>query len=270
MAETEPYLFTPGATPLLVSLPHASSFIPGALGRRMTGAALPAPDTDWHVARLYDFAAGLGAGVLTATHSRYVVDLNRDPAGCALYAGRDNTELCPLATFDNAPIYRPGEAPDEAEIGDRIRLHWRPYHDRLRRELDRLLAAHGVAILFEGHTIRSKVPRFFDGTLADLNFGTDNGRSAAAGLRTRAYSVLERSPFEAVLDGRFTGGFITRTYGNPAGRVHALQLELTWQNYMDETPPFAWRPDRADALRPVLRALLQDLLRWAALPRNDR
>lgn len=268
MAETEPYLFTPGTTPLLVSLPHASSFIPDALGRRMTDAALVVADTDWHVARLYDFAAGLGAGVLTATRSRYVVDLNRDPGGGALYAGRDNTEVCPRTTFDHAPIYRPGEAPDEAEIGDRIRLHWRPYHDRLAGELERLRAAFGVAILFEGHTIRSRVPRFFDGTLADLNLGTDDGRSAAAGLRTLAFAVLELSPYEAVLDGRFTGGFITRKYGNPAERVHALQLELTWRNYMDETPPFAWRPDKADALQPVLRALLQELLRWAALYRN--
>ncbi len=263
MVMTEPYHFVPGDTPLLVSLPHESTFIPDHIAGRMTGEALAVPDTDWHVARLYDFAAELGAGVLTATRSRYVVDLNRDPGGEELYQGQDNTELCPLHTFDNAPIYRPGAAPDAAEIDARIKAHWQPYHQCLATELARLRKSFGVAILFEGHTIRSTVPRFFDGTLADLNFGTHNGRSAAADLRRRAFAVLEGAPqYHAVLDGRFTGGLITRRYGDPAAGIHALQLELTWRNYMDEVPPFAWRPDRAAKLQPVLRALLTELVRW--------
>ncbi len=261
---TEPYHFVPGDTPLLVSLPHDSTYIPDDIARRMTGEGLAAPDTDWHVARLYDFAAGLGAGVLTATRSRYVIDLNRDPGGEDLYQGQDNTEVCPLHTFDNAPIYRPGAAPDAAEIEARIKAHWQPYHHCLAGELARLRKNFGIAILFDGHTIRSTVPRFFDGALADLNFGTHSGRSAAADLRRRAFAVLEgAAQYQAVLDGRFTGGLITRRYGDPASGIHALQLELTWRNYMDEAPPYTWRSDKAAKLQPVLHALLTELVRWA-------
>src|SRR6266446_5039299 len=73
------YAFTPGTTPLLVSMPHCGTWLPPALRPRLTDAAQALPDTDWHVDRLYDFAAGLGAGILRATHSRYVIDLNRPP-----------------------------------------------------------------------------------------------------------------------------------------------------------------------------------------------
>lgn len=232
------FRFNAGTAPLLVSLPHDGTLIPVEIADRMTDIARTTPDTDWHMSRLYDFAAGLGASTIAATHSRYVVDLNRAPDGSSLYAGANNTELVPLTTFDLQPIYRPGEQPDAAEIVDRRNRYWQPYHGRLREELNRLREEFGFAILFEGHSIRSVVPRFYDGVIPDLNLGSADGESCAPELAARAFDILENSSFEAVLDDRFTGGYITRHFGCPEENIHALQLELTWKNYMEEEPPF--------------------------------
>src|SRR5690606_941427 len=152
---TEVFRFAPGSTPVLISIPHAGTQIPAELAARMTGEALALPDTDWHVERLYDFATSLGAGLIVATHSRYVVDLNRDPSGKPLYAGADNTELVPLSTFAREAVYRPGLAPDDAEVAQRVARYWKPYHDRIAAELAALKARFGVAVLWDAHSIPS-------------------------------------------------------------------------------------------------------------------
>lgn len=261
----EPYRFTPGSTPLLVSMPHVGTHMPADLAARMTEAALALPDTDWHVDRLYDFLAAEGAGHLVATHSRYVIDLNRPPDGKPLYPGASNTELCPTTLFDERPIYRPGEAPDAAEVEARLARYWRPYHERLAAELAALRRRFGIALLFDAHSIRSRVPRFFEGRLPDINLGTAGGASADAGLAARLIETAKAATaYRSVLNGRFTGGYITRRYGRPAEGVHAVQLELSQITYMDEAPPFAFREDLAAGIRPVLRAIVRALLRWAA------
>ncbi len=262
---TEPvYTFAAGATALLVSIPHDGRVIPPEIGDRMTGEALRIPDTDWHVGRLYDFAHGLGASVLAARYSRYVVDLNRDPAGEALYPGADNTEIVPLSTFEREPVYRAGAEPDTPEIAERIRLYWRPYHDRLGAEIARLKDRYGQVVVFDAHSIRSVVPRFFAGVLPDFNFGAASGASADADLARRAFAVLDGATgFTAADNGRFTGGFITRHYGAPGDGVHTIQLELSQRTYMDESHPFHYRPDLARSVKPVLRALLAEMLDWA-------
>lgn len=262
---TDLYHFTPGRTPVLVSVPHAGTHIPAEIGACMTDAALVQPDTDWHVDRLYDFAPAMGAGLLVATHSRYVVDLNRDSSGQPLYPGADNTELVPLTTFDRAPIYRPGAAPDERETRERVARYWRPYHDRLAAELATLRQQFGVAVLWDGHSIASQVPRFFKGRLPDLNLGSARGASAAANLTTRVMDILAaESGFTAVRDGRFTGGYITRKFGQPDIGVHALQLEVAQISYMDEAPPYRFEPARAAALRAVLEKSIAALVAWAS------
>lgn len=260
----EPFRFQRGDTPLVVSVPHDGRDVPREIAERLTPEAQGLPDTDWHVSRLYDFAASLGASVLAATLSRYVVDVNRDPSGEVLYVGAENTEIVPTTTFDRAPIYRSGFAPDDAEVQSRIKRWFRPYHERLQLELERVRQRFGLVVLFDAHSIRSEVPRFFEGVLPDLNLGSARGRSCSAELRRRGFSVLERAEgFSTVCDGRFTGGYITRHYGDPAQGVHALQLELAQKNYMDEDSPYAYREDRAERLRPVLRRLLEELLGWA-------
>jgi N-formylglutamate deformylase len=257
------YRFTAGTTPLLVSMPHVGTYIPERLAVRMSDSARAVPDTDWHVDRLYDFLGEIGAAVIQATHSRYVIDLNRPPDSAPLYPGAANTGLCPTEQFDGAPIYRPGQAPGEAEVQERLKRFWRPYHERLAAELRALKARHGVALLYEAHTIRSRVPRLFDGRLPDINLGTADGASAAADL---AASLAETAGvsgrYSTVLNGRFKGGYTTRHYGRPAQGVHAVQLELSQLTYMDEDPPFRFRDDLAAQVRPTLRAVLQAMIDW--------
>ena len=229
----------------------------------MSGAALARPDTDWHVDRLYDFAGALGAGMQVAMPSRYVVDLNRDPAGQPLYPGSENSELVPLSTFANQPIYRPGEAPDTSEVADRVTRYWQPYHRSLSEELDRLKQRFGFAVLWDAHSIASRVPRFFSGRLPDLNLGSARGASAAPELVGRVMAVLERAhPFSAVLDGRFTGGYITRQFGRPDRHIHALQLEMAEIAYMEEAPPYTYDAHRAAPLKSVLAQVIGVILRW--------
>ncbi len=261
---SEPFILRQGAAPLLVSFPHDGTEIPAEIAAHMTPAALARPDTDWHVARLYDFVAELGASTLQPRMSRYVVDLNRDPSGTALYPGADNTGLVPTSTFERESIYQPGREPDAAEIAERVERWFLPYHAALELEIGRLLDTFGVAVLFDAHSIRSEVPRFFDGVLPDLNLGTASGESADDALAARAFHVLSSAKgYSAVRDARFKGGFITRRYGQPASGVHALQLELAQKNYMHEAPPYEFDEARADRLRPVLRELVGVLLEFA-------
>jgi N-formylglutamate deformylase len=258
------YRFTVGEVPVLVSVPHAGMYIPAAIASTMTPEALRVEDTDWFVDTLYDVAPSLGIGLLTATHSRYVIDLNRAPDNVSLYPGRSVTELVPTTTFANEPIYRPDQIPDAVEIANRIELYWQPYHRALRHELDRLAAKFGVAVLWDGHSIRSIVPRFFSGVLTDMNFGTAKGAAAGASLVAavrRAASAAGR--FSAVWDGRFIGGYITRTYGKPAAGIHAIQLEMTWRSYMLEQAPYALAPDRAAKARAYIVACLRAARNWA-------
>jgi len=248
---------------VIVDVPHAGVGIPEALAARLTREALARPDTDWHVEKLYDFAAEFAATLMCATHSRYVVDLNRDPSGGALYPGADNTEVCPTRTFANEPIYRDGEAPRPQEIAERVDAYFTPYHARLAAEIERVRARHGFAVLLDGHSIRSEVPRFFAGTLPDLNLGTADGASAAPSLQARAEAVLKGAEdFTHVVNGRFRGGWITRHYGRPHEGVHVLQLEVGERSYMDEAAPYPWSPARAAALVAVLRALVATLADW--------
>ena len=257
------FRFTPGSTPLLVSMPHPGTYLPDGVAERLTDEARLIPDTDWHLERLYDFAAGLGAGVLAATHSRYVVDLNRPPDGRPLYPGAHNTALCPLDLFDGGPLYRPGQEPDEAEVEARLERYWRPYHGRLAVELTSLKERFGCAVLFEAHSIRSRLPRLFEGRLPDLNLGSAGGASVGSELEARLHRLCRQAEgFTSVLNGRFKGGYITRHFGRPADAVHAVQLELAQAIYMDEIPPFAFDEARAAHLRPLLRALLEEARDW--------
>ncbi|WP_245826451.1 N-formylglutamate deformylase [Oceanibacterium hippocampi] len=257
------YTLEAARVPLLVSMPHTASAVPDDLARTMTAEGRAAIDADWHIDRLYAFARELGAGMLTPRYARYVVDLNRDPSGASLYPGRSVTELCPTTTFDEAPIYRDAP-PDAAETARRISAYWRPYHDALGAELRRIRETHGVALLFDAHSIRSVVPRFFDGRLPDLNLGFGGGTTAFGEIVEGLAGIAGTSGYSHVVDGRFKGGYITRHYGAPGDGIHAIQLELAQATYMDEAPPFSFDEEKATALQAVLRDMLGWLLDWAA------
>ena len=255
----ESFTFLPGRSALLVSMPHTGTHVPPEIKKRLTPAALALPDTDWHLERLYDFLDELGASVLVATHSRYVIDLNRPPDNANLYPGKDTTPLVPIDTFHKEPLYRSGEEPKESEIAERVERYWKPYHAKLSEALAEVKDQHGYALLWDAHSIFSVVPRFFEGTLTELNLGTADGRACDPGIGEGLMTKV--SGYSAVLNGRFKGGYITRRYGAPAGGVHAVQLELSEATYMEETPPFRFDEERARRLRPQLRALLEEYCR---------
>ena len=262
--DTPAFTLHRGTRPLLVSMPHVGTYLPAPLAARLTPEARTVPDTDWHMDRLYAFARELGASVLMATHSRYVVDLNRPPDNANLYPGQDTTGLCPVDTFDKTPVYADGsKGPDDAEIAQRRDAIWHPYHAALQEELKRLKAEHGTIALWDAHSIRSVLPRFFEGRLTDLNLGTGGGTSCDPALAAELLRIASSaSGYTAVLNGRFKGGHITRTYGNPAGGVHAVQLEMTQASYMEEQLPFAYLPETAIRVQPVVRRMVEAVLEF--------
>jgi len=263
------FRFHRGTRPLLVSMPHAGTYVPPAIAARLTDEARQVPDTDWHLEMLYDFARDMGASILVATHSRYVIDLNRPPDGASLYPGQSVTGLCPTDSFDDTPLYAAGDVPDEAEIAARREAIWVPYHAQLRREIDRMHAEHGVAALWEAHSIRSVLPRFFEGRLPDLNLGTNKGASCAPLLEQAVMAAAQQAtPYTAVLNGRYTGGYITRHFGQPAQNVHAIQLEMTQRTYMQEALPFDYLPERAAQVQPHLKRMLDTVLDFVEAEAN--
>ncbi|HBK55211.1 MAG TPA: N-formylglutamate deformylase [Xanthomonadales bacterium] len=246
-----------GNRPLLLSLPHDGCEAPPGFAVRLTPEAARLPDTDWHVARLYDFAVGQGASVLRPRYTRYLIDLNRPPDDAPLYPGQNGTGLCPLRRFDGGPIYRDGMAPDAGERQHRVATYWQPYHAALADELERLHRLHGRVVLWEGHSIRSECPLLFEGRLPDLNLGCVDGRSCSPALRERLAAVLAgQDRFSHVIDGRFKGGYITRHYGQPQRSVEAVQLEIAQCAYMDEAT-FEYREDLAERVRPILLRLFE-------------
>ncbi|MBV8472121.1 MAG: N-formylglutamate deformylase [Hyphomicrobiales bacterium] len=253
--------------PLILSVPHAGTEL-GAFEPRFVSPWLARRDADWHIDALYDFAAALGATIVRTKISRSVIDVNRDPSGASLYPGQATTELCPTTTFDGEPLYRAGEAPGAAEIEERRRTYFDPYHQALRDEIARLRARHPRIALFDAHSIRSRIPRLFEGELPIFNLGTNSGKSCDPALREIARANVAASGESYVLDGRFKGGWITRSLGRPEEGVHALQMELACRAYMREPEPVDeanWPTpldERAEPTRATLRRVLEAIAAW--------
>jgi N-formylglutamate deformylase len=255
------YTLTQGSAPVLVSMPHIGTDIPADLRAQYVPRALAVEDTDWHLARLYNFLHELGASVLMPSTSRYVIDLNRPPDDAPMYPGASNTELCPTRFFTGEPLYQAGQEPDVAERARRRDVYWQPYHAALAGELARLKAQHGYALLWDAHSIRSEIPWLFDGRLPDLSIGTASGASASEAVTAAVVQACaEQTQFSSVLNGRFKGGYITRHYGQPDQHIHAIQLEMCQSLYMQEIAPFAYDEARAALVQPLLRKMISSPL----------
>ncbi|MGI9225156.1 MAG: N-formylglutamate deformylase [Woeseiaceae bacterium] len=250
------FAYHEGNLPLLISVPHDGRDVPQEQRERMTDAGLELPDTDWHVAELYSFARELGASMLVANYSRYVVDLNRPADDAAMYEGQVATGLCPQYTFAGAPLYKRDAAVRPEEANGRVEKFWHPYHEKLGAALADMRASHGYALLWDAHSIASRVPRLFDGELPVFNLGTYDDRSCDPHISQALLEIAEASPYQSVLNGRFKGGYITRHYGDPAGNVHAVQLELAQRGYMDEQSR-TYDDVNARRLQITLRRLLE-------------
>lgn len=252
-----------GDSPVVLGLPHTGTLIPEALQSNYNALGLEMADTDWHIHDLY---AGLLQGVTsvrTQIH-RYVIDVNRDPAGHSLYPGQNTTSLCPLTDFDGQPIYRKNQAPDAAEIDNRRAKYHAPYHVAISAELARVQALHGFAILYDCHSIRGQIPFLFDGTLPDFNIGTNLGTTCAPEIEALTYSACQAADgYSHILNGRFKGGWTTRHYGRPNDAIHAIQMELAQATYMQDSAPWTYEQTRAQQLRLTLTKILTSLANWS-------
>ncbi|MBX9665640.1 N-formylglutamate deformylase [Novosphingobium sp.] len=249
-----------GDAPLIVSVPHAGIRMPDAVSSALMDPAAALVDTDWHVDKLYSFARDLGATLVSTAMSRIVVDVNRDPSGASLYPGQATTGLCPMTSFDGTPLYRAGQEPDAAAVAARRASFFDPYHSALDAEIARLRGLHGTVVVYDAHSIASRVPRLFDGELPAFSIGTNGGSACDAALTERIASLC---PEPRVVNGRFRGGWITRRIGNPAAGVHAVQMELAQRVYLDE-PSTEWNEARAAEARATLRKVLEACIDFAA------
>lgn len=259
-----------GDAPLIVSVPHAGTHIPPEIEARLVSPWLGRKDADWYVDRLYAFARDMGATIIRTTISRTVIDVNRDPSGASLYPGQTTTGLCPTETFDGEPLYREGQAPDEAEIAERCRCWLDPYHAGIAREVDRLRREWPDIVLYEAHSIRSHAPRLFAGKLPQFNIGTTGGTTCARELAAAVRETCAASGHSWVENGRFKGGYITRHFAAPANGVHAIQMELACRGYLPEPDRFTaqtWPPEwdaaYAAPLMTTLRTILDHCIRFA-------
>ncbi len=258
----EKFEFRQGELPFLLSLPHSGTEMPEGFCDRLTEKGQEKRDTDWFLPELYDFCELANVSRIASKVSRYVVDLNRSSDNQSLYPGQSTTGLCPVKTFSNEPIYLAGKEPAADEIQDRVESYWKPYHDQLRTELERLVSVHGFAVLLDGHSIAGQLPMLFDGQLPDFNFGTNHGETCLPSMQRRIDEfALSIEGFSAVVNQRFVGGFITRHYGS-LPNVNAVQLELVQATYMDESE-LVWDEPGALKVRPVIQTFVSELQEWA-------
>jgi N-formylglutamate deformylase len=258
-----------GDAPLLISLPHTGIDL-AEIEPRLSSRWLGQRDCDWWIDKLYDFAPGLGATVVHTAISRTVIDVNRDPSGASLYPGQTTTGLCPTETFDGDRLYRDGEEPGPAEIDQRREDYFEPYHAALKGEIDRLRKLHPQIVVYDCHSIRSVIPRLFEGTLPVFNLGTNDGRSADPALQGLVMQIMAESGETHVVNGRFKGGWITRRHGDAANGVHALQMELSCRGYLrepigpvgPENWPVDYDPEYAAGMRKTLTDILETAIRW--------
>ncbi|MBJ3814957.1 N-formylglutamate deformylase [Shimwellia pseudoproteus] len=262
---TAPFELHQGTIPLLVSMPHPGTALTPEVAAGLSPRARRLEDTDWHIPQLYQQIAGLGASTLCAGYSRYVVDLNRPADDTPLYASA-TTGLFSDIFFDGEPLFIPGGQPDQHAKDQILAKIWRPYHQALNDELARLRARFGYVLLWDAHSIKSVVPRLFEGRLPDMNFGTADGASCDPSLSAALLDICANPPpgvphYRYVLNGRFKGGYITRHYGDPQRHIHAVQLEMAQAIYMDECS-FGWQAAAAGQVQQLLHALITAALAW--------
>jgi N-formylglutamate deformylase len=246
-----------GTSPVILGFPHTGTDVPADIWERLNDNGKIIADTDWHIHKLYDGLLS-NATMVRATFHRYVIDANRDPDGSSLYPGQNTTGLISDSDFDGKPIWKEGAEPTESDVATRLATFHAPYHAALAAEIERVKAIHGIAVLYDCHSIRANIPFLFDGRLPDLNIGTDMGKTCAPEIEAAAVAIAGAATgYTSVLNGRFKGGYTTRHYGKPATNVHAIQMELAQAAHLTtEAPPFAYDTAKAEALRVPLKSIL--------------
>lgn len=249
-----------GNLPLVLAIPHSGNYIPEEILNTITEPAKQLIDTDWNVHRLYDNLLP-GTTVIKALFHRYVIDANRDPSGSALYPDRPTTALCPLTTFDGDSLYLSRQEPNESEITRRRIAFHIPYHNALRKVLNLARSKHGIVILYDCHSIRSRILNLFPSHPPDFNIGTNDGTTCSPAIENKVRDICEQSDeFSTVVNDRFKGGWTTRNYGQPSKGIHAIQMELAQSTCMLECSPWTYDDKKAQILRQVLARILKALV----------
>ena len=264
-----PFELIAGDGPIILAQPHGGIYMPSEIMEKLNATGQALADTDWHITKLYD---GLceNATIIRANFHRYVIDANRGPADISLYPGQNSTSLCPITDFDGSPIYISGTEPNAYEILRRKQTWHDPYHYALQNEIERVKSHHGIAIVYDCHSIRSRIPYLFEGTLPDLNIGTDEGRTCSPDLQTLIHKFAASSSYSTVLNGRFRGGWTTRHYGQPQNGVHAIQMEIAQRAYLeDEHAPWNYSAKKSALLRPLLKRILGALADHASTMKKE-
>lgn len=256
--------------PILISVPHCGTAFPNETKDQYDPELIKAPDdTDWFVDRLYRFAPALGITMITAEFSRWVIDLNRNPDNTPLYTdGRIITGLCPVTTFLGQPLYKDGRREvDAAEVRRRTELYFNPYHEKIEHVLAELKSEFGKVVLWDCHSVRQVVPTVQKEKFPDLILGSADGQSASQDLIKVALKSLGSAKYSLEHNHPFRGGYITRHYGLPTGNQHALQLEMSKINYMDDSE-MQYHHGRADRMGELLYKTLNDLTNALILPKD--
>ncbi|ABI78362.1 N-formylglutamate amidohydrolase [Hyphomonas neptunium ATCC 15444] len=260
-----------GPRPLIICFPHTGTVLPEDVADHFVSPELARRDTDWWVDKLYAFAGDMGATLIHTAISRSVIDVNRDPSGASLYPGQNTTTLCPLTTFDGAPLYKPGHPPNDADIARRRAAFHIPYHHAIEDQISRLRARHEKVVLYDAHSIRSEIPDLFDGLLPVFNVGSNYKTTCAPQFAENVEAICAASGQPSVLDGRFRGGWTVRHHGQPDHNVHAIQMELSCRGYMresigavDDTDwPVPFDADYAAPMTDILKQVLGACLAFA-------
>jgi N-formylglutamate deformylase len=252
-------------TPLVFASPHSGRCYPAEFlaASRLDPLGLRRSE-DSFVDELFAAATGFGAPLVHATFPRAWCDPNREPweLDPAMFADAlpswVNT-TSPRVTAGLGTIARvvaSGEAIYRgkltfAEAERRIETCWKPFHDMVVALVEATRARFGQCVLIDCHSMPSHIPVSGRGDrLADIILGDAHGTACAPYLTRFVERRLIDLGYRVRRNDPYAGGFITRHYGRPRDHVHALQIEIARDLYMDEA-----RIERSPAFAGVQRDL---------------
>lgn len=245
--------------PILVSVPHSGIEFPDDISDTYKRDMIQAPeDTDWFVDQLYNFVSDMGITMIKAKYSRWVIDLNRNPKSQPLYNdGRVITDLTPLTTFNGEGIYK-SSGPSEEEVNKRLKQYYHPYYQKIDAILDQWQNEYDHVLLFDAHSIKQLVTGIRKEKFPDLILGDVDCSSAHERLIHSAEEVLSGSQYGFQHNTPFKGGHITRNFGRPNEKRHALQLEMSKTVYMEDNET-DYSESRANSIRTILQNMFESL-----------
>jgi N-formylglutamate amidohydrolase len=262
---------TAPATPLIVEVPHAGTFV-DEITRTTLAVDVDgiARDADLFVNELYALVPTVGATLISTPFSRYVVDLNRGETDLdegTVEGGprepRATRGLVWRLTSDNRRAIK--KPLTRAEVNRRLDEVYRPYHQALASLIEARRRTFGFAVVLAGHSMPG-TGRAGHGdparVRADVVPGTRGRTSAAAAFIDAVDSHARSAGFTVEHDMPYRGGFTTIHYGRPLENVHVVQVELARRLYMNENT-LARSPGRFEALRSFCTDLAARLGRTA-------